>query len=120
MATFKIEIPYWHPITLNKLLSNWQRAARLKKSDKEIVWGYAWPVLCREGKCKTRRRVDLVITVIPKQRCPDKDSYWKSALDALVACGALVDDSPKWCEPGTVTFERGPRKKTVIILEDIS
>ncbi len=39
--------------------------------------------------------------------------------DGLVKCGALRDDGPAWMELGEVRVERGERRGTVIVLEDI-
>jgi hypothetical protein len=55
-----------------------------------------------------KRRVDIVVMLGKGQRTTDPDALWKSSLDALKVNWLLVDDSPKWCEMGTVTFkERG-------------
>ena len=40
-------------------------------------------------------------------------------LIGLVACGQLVDDSGRWCEAMPPRIERGDRKRTEIILEDM-
>ena len=67
----------------------------------------------------TKRRVDLHITLGPRQREGDDDNWWKSVLDALVHAKMLIDDNRRWCEYGTPTFDRGPEKATVITLTDI-
>jgi hypothetical protein len=66
------------------------------------------------------RRVALEVTVAPRQRRPDEDALWKSALDALAHAGLLVNDSPRWCRLGGITWSRGPRRQTVVVLEDLA
>lgn len=114
----KIEIPKWHPWPVNKLLHcHWAKAARRKREDAEIVWGYSWHL--KTATCK--RRVHLTIRLRPRRRACDPDAYWKSLLDALVRVGMLVDDSRRWCETPPPKFERGTESDwgTVIELEDI-
>jgi Holliday junction resolvase RusA-like endonuclease len=53
----------------------------------------------------------------PRGRIPDHDAYLKSTLDALVACQAIKDDSPTWCE-WSVEHMRAPKKKTLIIITE--
>ena len=114
-----ILVEYWHPVKLNELLgSHWAVAAKRKRIDRLAV-GLAF---CNSGVeiagCK--RRVSLLLTLVPRQRAGDPDCYWKSTLDALVACGALKDDSRQWCELGTVEFRRGAARETLISLEDLA
>jgi len=141
-TTHTIRIPDWNPTLLNKLLgSHWARAARLKEMDKEIVsvmayrqsvpkvklvrgpdrieGGKVYPGRLRKGT-GPRRRVSLLIQLEAGQRRGDRDGYWKSVLDALVACQRLVNDSPVWCEQGPVEFERTGRIGTIITLEDLA
>jgi hypothetical protein len=66
----------------------------LKKADRQLVGGYA--LAQRIPRAAGRRRVSLVITLAPGRRAPDPDVVWKSLLDALTACGLLVDDSARW------------------------
>ena len=112
-----LTIPGWRPATLNELLSgHWRKAARLKKQDAEIIAAACW--MARLPKAAGKRRVSLRLTLPPRQRRWDKDALWKSLLDGLVKAGALVNDSPNWCEPGEVVYQRGDRLVTEIILED--
>lgn len=118
MTVHRIVIPGWQPTRLNQLLSVcWQKAARLKKADRQVVTLYARQAGIRTAS--TPRRVSLEITLAPRQRAGDPDAYWKSCLDALVCAGALVDDSRQWVELGPVTFGRGQQKGTVIVLEEL-
>lgn len=118
MATHTLTIPNWHPARLNELLNcHWAERNRRKKQDKAMVACYKF--LANVPEAEGRRRVSLKLTLGKGQRRPDKDAWWKSTLDALVACGLLVDDSPDWCEPGAVEYARGATKGTVIVLEDL-
>lgn len=112
-----LEIPDWHPATVNQLLGNWKKAMRLKRIDKELVEAYVW---CdRIPRASGKRRVSLEIVLWPRQRAGDPDAYWKSLLDALKAAGAIVDDNRQHVELSPVTFSRGPRRRTRIVLEDV-
>ena len=108
----------WHPSTLNQLMRcHWGKSARMKRADREIVWAEA--LVQRVAKAEGRRRVDLVIDVEKGQRRPDRDAWWKSTLDALVGAGLLVDDGPRWCVPGSVSYRRTGRRRTAIVLTDL-
>lgn len=115
--TCAITIPNWHPARLNQFAGrHWSVGHRLKFQDRSMVMVYA--KLHNTKLATVKRRVSLVIVLEPGKRRPDADAYWKSLLDALVSCGQLVDDGPKWCEIGSVTYERGERGSR-IILEDM-
>lgn len=114
-----LTIPDWHPATVNRLYSgHWSKRARLKRGDAAMVWYYAkeQEIPLADGK----RRVSLVLTFAKGQRCPDEDAHWKSTLDALVHARLLIDDSPKWCVLGTVSYCRSlvGVRQTEIVLED--
>jgi Holliday junction resolvase RusA-like endonuclease len=112
-----VTIPNWHPKRLNELIGcHWAAAGRKKKADRNLVWAYTRKV----PKAKLPRRVTLTLTMAPRQRRGDGDAYWKSLLDALVHCGLLVDDGPKWCELAPVRYVRGPAMATEIGLEDLA
>ncbi len=117
MASFDLVIPGWHPARLNELISNRHKAGRLKKWDRLHVGYYSR--IQAIPKAKVKRRVSLAITLGKGQRGGDQDAYWKSVNDALVKAGLLVDDTVKWVELGLVTFDRGPRSQTTIMLEDL-
>jgi hypothetical protein len=113
----EILIPKWHPIPLNKLLGHWAQRHRLKKTDADLVAGYA-----RQAgvpRATGRRRVSLRLTLGPGQRAADPDAYFKSTLDALTRAGLLVDDNRQGVEIGEVTFERGVEPSTAIGLVDL-
>ncbi|MBY0527335.1 MAG: hypothetical protein K2R98_28320 [Gemmataceae bacterium] len=92
-------------------------ASRRKRQDKEMVGTYSR--IAGVPKAVGRRRVSLVVTLSRRQKRGDDDNWWKSLLDALVAAGQLVDDSPDWLERGSVAFQRGDPPATRIILEDL-
>lgn len=112
-----LTIPRWTPARINQWEGrHWSVKSRLKKADRTLIVAYA----AQQGtpKAQGKRRVSLLLTLGKRMRAGDKDAYWKSSLDGCVCAGLLVDDSPKWCDPGTVTFARG-EWSTSIILEDI-
>jgi Holliday junction resolvase RusA-like endonuclease len=118
VSAYRLVIDGWHPARLNELLGcHWAAAAQRKKHDRTLV--------CVESriqsvpKARGPRRVSLLLTMAPKQRRPDPDCWFKSLLDALVHAGLLIDDGPKWCTLGGVTYDRGPKKRTTIALEDL-
>lgn len=114
-----VAIPRWHPARLNTLKAgvHWATAARLKRFDKDVVaisvMGAAVP------KADGKRSVELAIVLGPRMRGGDPDSYWKSLLDALVACGALLGDAKEHVELLPVRYERGSQHATLILLRDI-
>jgi hypothetical protein len=112
----RLVIPGWVPARLNTLVGCWQRRHRLKRADREMVGTYAR--LARIPPATLPRRVSLTIVLGPGERAGDPDAYFKSVLDALTACGLLVDDNRQGVELGDVRFERGERA-TVIHLEDL-
>lgn len=117
VKTWRVVIDRFQPTKLNQLLSrHWATRNRLKNID-----GWVIGLAVREVPCATtKRRVTLTIVLGPRQRGGDVDAYQKATLDALVACGRLKDDSKEWCEIAPVKYERGPRRATVIELEDIA
>lgn len=112
-----LTIPGWHPTPLNDLVgAHRMKAHRLKSADARRVADEA--ELAKIPRAFGKRRVRLRIVLGRGQRGCDGDAYWKSLLDALVACHRLYDDSRQWCELTAVEFDRG-KKATVIVLEDI-
>ena len=113
-------IPGWFPTPLNKLMGgHWGTAHRRKSADAETV--------CRSVRAggivpaSGPRRVDLHLVVPKGKRRCDRDAFWKSSKDALVQCGALVDDTPRLCRDGQTTFSRADDEfcGTLILLEDL-
>ncbi len=76
-------------------------------------------VSARTPKATGRRCVHLTIQLGKGKRRPDPDAYWKVTLDALKACGLLVDDGPKWCELAPVEYERREMDGCVVTLEEL-
>ncbi len=118
MTTWRVEIPGWLPPSVNTLLTrHWAAAGKLKKRAYRVV-----SVAClvaQVPKAKGKRRVSIVATMGPRGRLRDADGLWKVILDALKACGAIVDDGPRWVELGQIWVERAKERSTCITLEDI-
>ena len=115
-----LEIPGWRPATLWELTKrgNHWSAARHKKKDRELVAAYA--LKAGIPPATTKRRVTMLQVRAGRQMPIDDDNAWKSVLDALVQCRLLVDDRPEWLERAPLEQEKGPRKLTRIILEDLA
>jgi len=112
--TFTIED--FLPCTANQLLSRHPcTRGKLKRADFERVW-YASRAVPEASK---PRRVSVTFVYPSGQRMRDVDSMHKSLLDALVATGCLVNDSPKWCQLGPWESVRGQARATVVTLEDL-
>src|SRR4051812_23593183 len=106
-----------HTAKVNELMYSVRSRILLKSRDRAHV-----RLACYNAsipRAVGKRRVSLLISLAPRRKSPDPDSWWKSLLDALVQAGALVDDSDDWCECGPVIYEHGTRSGMVITLEDI-
>ncbi len=113
-----VHLPRWHPARLNQWDGrHWAVRAKAKRFDRDLV------AACVTGagvpKATGKRRVSLTITLGYRQRGADPDAYWKSTLDALVHCGALVNDSRQWVELGEVEYVRGTVPATTISLKEV-
>ncbi len=117
-ATWSIPLPIGvRPASLNEIMAgHWSKGAALKKRDRRVI-GIA-AVMAGVPKATGKRRVSLAIVLPKGQRRWDADGLFKSLLDALTHAEMLVDDNPKWCELGTVSYSRGERLSTIIVLED--
>ncbi len=113
-----LEIPGWMPVPLNKLTGrHWGPGHRRKKHDKEVI---ALAVaLCGIPPATRRRRVSLTVVLGKGDRSPDPDALHKSLRDALVACGALKNDSTKWVEGDDPRFARGRELVSFVTLENV-
>ncbi len=113
-----LEIPGWMPARLNQMTGrHWAKGHRLKKHDKEII---ALAVaLGGVPAARCRRRVSLLIVLPKGKRSPDPDAFDKSLRDALVACGALKNDSAAWVEGDDPRFARGKSLVTFLTLENV-
>lgn len=115
----RLIIPHWTPATMNQLMRHWRIAHRLKRIDRNLIMGYCF--LYRLPIATGPRRVDLTITRPRSQRgrVQDPDAFFKSVNDALVHAKMLIDDSRRWVQLGSVTFEQGPERATTITLTDL-
>ncbi len=120
MPTFRVEIPNWLPATINTLLGlHWANAQKLKRADAQMVAAYALQAGVPHAEGKRKLTLTFAAPGGRGAKTGDPDARLKSALDALVRCGMLVDDSPTWLELGAVTCVKGKRQ-TVIVLEDVT
>jgi hypothetical protein len=119
LPTHEIVIPDWHPTPLNKLRTGrgYRKAARLKRQDANRI-GFYFRV-SGVPKASTKRLVSLRFVYEKGKRRHDEDAFLKTALDALVKCGALVNDSPNWLDFVKPVHEHGESKQTIITLEDL-
>lgn len=119
MATYQIVIPNYHFPLINTLLSRTPKArGRLKNEASAMLKAYAHQ--CGAKKATGKRRVSLLMQGWARGgRMCDPDAPLKVALDALVRCELLVDDSPGYCQIATPVIIRGKCKQSVITLEDI-
>lgn len=115
MPEYTLTIPNWHPTRLNQLLTHWAVANKRKKSDYQLVWGYAHTL----PKARGKRRLELTIILGPGQRAADPDAYFKVICDALVKLGLLTDDNRQGVELAPVIYRRGKEKATIIRLTDM-
>lgn len=120
MSQYVLTIPHWMPTSDNKLNgTNRFLAAKLKRDDATIVWGYMM-----EDRIPTalgKRKVEVLLMCKPRGRKPDPTNCAKSLLDAMVKCRLLIDDSQDWCEYITPKVERGTEQVwgTRITITDI-
>ncbi len=113
-----MEIPGWMPARLNQILGgHFAKGHRLKKHDKEVI---ALAVaLCGVPAATTRRKVSLLVVLEKGKRSPDPDAFDKSLRDALVACGALKNDSAAWVKGEDPRFARGESLVSFLTLENV-
>jgi hypothetical protein len=115
---WRFDIPDYIPQSLNALLpKHWAVRARIKRKDAELITGYF--LASGIPRATKRRQVTMRITLGRRRKIHDDDNLWKYILDALVSCGAIVDDKPKWLSKKPVEYDRAPRSMTTIFLEDL-
>ena len=118
MTIYTLEIPRWRPALLNELMRSVKDKIRLKKRDREMIWGSALEQ--KIPKATGKRRVSLHVTLGKGMREFDYDAPWKSLLDAMKHAGLLVDDPSRYAVTGPVTFSRDWQGwGTRITLEDM-
>ena len=114
MDRITLTITGWIPERLNVLLrSHWRVRAKATERAAKVIGTERFTAGIPFG-CEERRRVSVVYSQPTGQA--DADARWKVLLDGLVGAGLLHDDSPAWCELGTVETVRG-ELQTVVTLE---
>jgi hypothetical protein len=117
-TAYRVEIPGWKPVGLNELMRlHWASRRRRLNYDASMVSTYAH--MAKVPRAQGRRRVSVRFVLAGRDRVRDEDNTCKGLYDSLVRCGALVDDSPRRLERGPVVQERGARRLTEIVLEDV-
>jgi Holliday junction resolvase RusA-like endonuclease len=104
MTCYTLDIPRWHPATINQLMHSVRGKIRLKKADREMIAGYGMAE--RIPRAQRKRRLSLHIILGKGQRGADADAYHKSLLDACKHAGLILDDSSRYVELTPVTFSR--------------
>ncbi len=117
-GSYRLVVPGLQPTRLNQLINcHWGTAATQKAVDRRVIAAAVY--LSKIPAATGARRVRLTITLGKGQRAADPDAYWKSTLDALVACGMLIDDNRQHVELAPVVFDRAREPATTIELEDL-
>lgn len=116
-TTQTLTIHGWLPTRLNQLIGHRRKAGALKKRDRIAI-----AVAARfQGieRAAGPRKVGIELTFGKGDRSGDPDAYYKSTLDALVYAGLLTGDTYKRVQFTQPVFRRGPKRMTVITLEDV-
>lgn len=143
--TWRVEVPGWVPRSLNQLLGNRHRAARLKAKDARTI-AHACaihgvpPVGLAADEKKDRKALNVSLhlpgdpTPVPRliglevrlakaERAHDEDNYFKSLMDGLKGCGMLFEDNRQWARhDSTILFTRGTDqfdRGAVIVISDL-
>jgi Holliday junction resolvase RusA-like endonuclease len=115
----EIVISGWRPHTLNQLMRvHWSKRRKAKASDAMVIAAELHRAGMPKAECPRELEVVWVVGPHPDQ-APDPDNIWKSLLDALVSCGALVDDCRHFCRLRYLRFERSDAKGIKIRLKDV-
>lgn len=120
MTRHTLHLPQFTPVSLNVLLRGVRQRIRQKKGDRDLIALEAH--LQQIPKTEGRRRVTMHVVLAKGQRALDDDNAWKSILDALVCCGLLRGDSPRWLQRGPLYWARalhGDHRETFVVLEDL-
>lgn len=110
------------PPSLNRLLNmHWAKRGRIKEEWSRLVWAaymekYGdWTMVPpHEHGCRNV----LLEYYFRTNRRRDADNYQKIILDALVANGLLVDDSPEWVAVHVRFFVNRERPRTEIKIRE--
>jgi Holliday junction resolvase RusA-like endonuclease len=114
---YELFIPGWRPVSVNRLIGfHFGKIKKLKDKDKVAL--AASFLVSGIPRAKGRRRVGMTLFFPGKSKRGDSDNYNKSARDAMVACGMIVDDSDKWAVFTEPVLAEG-KKATLISLEDL-
>lgn len=109
-----VDFPGWTPPSLNTLM-RWHPMKRHREGEKVDQMAGIACLAAGVARAAGRRRVHLTLTVPKGRPRLDRDNAVKMLLDALVTCGALVDDGPDHLEAATVGYAVGARGTTVVI-----
>jgi hypothetical protein len=118
-VVYRVEIPGWHPASVNELFKSVKSRIRLKKRDRKWIGDFFGPMGSKVPLASGKRRVSITIVLAPGQRGKDVDAYHKSPLDALKYHGLIRNDTDRWCEITPVNYDRAAKMATVFLLEDL-
>lgn len=105
---WRLFIPKWFPSSANvREYKHWSKGKKAKDGDKKMVAVYF--AMSGIPKAIGRRVVSITLVYPTRRSWRDSDNILKSALDALVACQAIRDDSDKWFELGSVKHRLGSK-----------
>jgi hypothetical protein len=130
MDEWRVQIPGWVPVSLNQLIGNHAKAARLKQRDARVIaqacaihrvppvgldasekaHRKALDIVGRQPGDPTpiRRHVRLEIKLGKGERACDEDNYFKSLMDGLKRSGMLFEDNRQWAtHDSRILFSRG-------------
>jgi hypothetical protein len=116
---YEILIENWWPPSANDFRGrHWSAERKAKKEAYDFISTYVRN-LGGVPAARGRRRVTLVRVLGPRQRGRDTDNEQKALRDALRAAGVIVNDDPRWLVFPEPLTERGARRATRLIIEDI-
>jgi hypothetical protein len=131
--SWRVEVPGWVPISLNRIVGHWAKAGRLKAAEARTIatacaLAKVPPVGLTKAERKgrrqlgitgrldgdpvpTKRHVRLEIRLGKGERSPDEDNLFKALMDGLKSAGMLFEDTRRWCShDASITWHRGATK----------
>ena len=120
-----LQLPGWLPTSVNRLLGGRTRGgiiARHKLKQADVAHIGVAATLHGARKATGPRRVDIHLVQPKGRRRIDADNCWKVTKDGLKHAGLLLDDTPRLCRDGDVTYSKaldGGWWGTWLVLTDV-